>query len=53
MTVERFEPHGNTNIIENDNVLDNILEEELTWNTGLKYLRPCVLKFLIFAIFFN
>ena len=40
MTVERFEPYGNTNIIENDNVLDDVLEEELTWNTGLKYLRP-------------
>ena len=40
MTVERFEPYGNTNIIENDNELDDVLEEELTWNTGLKYLRP-------------
>jgi hypothetical protein len=49
MTVERFEPYGNTNIIENDNVLDNILEEELTWNTGLKYLRPC--DFLPYAGF--
>ncbi len=38
MTVERFEPYGNTNLI--DNTLDDILEEELTWNTGLKYLRP-------------
>jgi hypothetical protein len=39
MTIERFEPYGNTNMI--DEAMDNILEEELTWNTGLKYLRPC------------
>jgi len=37
MTIERFEPYGNTNFI--DNSLDEVLEEELTWNTGLKYLR--------------
>jgi hypothetical protein len=49
MTVERFEPYGNTNIMEADNILDNVLEEELTWNTGLKYLRPC--DFLPYAGF--
>lgn len=38
MTVERFEPYGNSNLIESE--IDDILEEELTWNTGLKYLRP-------------
>lgn len=38
MTLERFEPYGNSSMIEND--LDDVLEEELTWNTGLKYLRP-------------
>ena len=38
MTVERFEPYGNSNLI--DNTVDDVLEEELTWNTGLKYLRP-------------
>ncbi len=38
MTVERFEPYGNTGLI--DSSLDDILEEELTWNTGLRYLRP-------------
>ena len=38
MTVERFEPYGNSSMIEND--VDIVLEEELTWNTGLKYLRP-------------
>jgi hypothetical protein len=38
MTVERFEPYGNTSNV--DGELDNILEEELTWNTGLRYLRP-------------
>lgn len=37
MTVERFEPYGNTTFIHSS--LDDILEEELTWNTGLKYLR--------------
>jgi hypothetical protein len=38
MTVERFEPYGNSSIIEDQ--VDETLEEELTWNTGLKYLRP-------------
>ena len=38
MTIERFEPYGNTVLIEN--TIDDILEEELTWSTGLKYLRP-------------
>lgn len=38
MTIERFEPYGNTSNIDND--LDDLLEEELTWNTGLKYMRP-------------
>ncbi len=38
MTIERFEPYGNTELI--DSNLDNVLEEELTWNTGLKYIRP-------------
>jgi hypothetical protein len=38
MTIERFEPYGNSNLV--DNNLDDILEEELTWSTGLKYLRP-------------
>ena len=38
MTVERFEPYGN--IDQNDSYIDDILEEELTWNTGLMYLRP-------------
>lgn len=37
MTVERFEPYGNSTFV--DNSLDEVLEEELTWNTGLKYLR--------------
>ena len=35
--VERFEPHGSIN--DND-TMDDILEEELTWNTGFKYIRP-------------
>ena len=38
MTVERFEPYGDSSLVEN--TIDDILEEELTWNTGLKYLRP-------------
>lgn len=37
MTIERFEPYGGNNI---DNRIDDTLEEELTWNTGLKYIRP-------------
>jgi hypothetical protein len=38
LTIERFEPYGNDGI---ENEIDNILEKELTWNTGMKYLRPC------------
>jgi hypothetical protein len=38
LTVERFDPFGNT--VDSDINLDNILEEELTWNTGLTYLKP-------------
>ena len=38
LTIERFEPYGNTSLIENS--IDDLLEEELTWSTGLKYLRP-------------
>jgi hypothetical protein len=37
-TIERFEPYGNTNMIEN--YIDDTLEEELTWDTGFKYIRP-------------
>lgn len=37
-TVERFEPYGN--LIGLDTTIDNVLEEELTWNTGLKYICP-------------
>jgi len=37
LTVERFEPYGDNGI---DEIIDEYLEEELTWNTGLKYLRP-------------
>jgi len=37
MTIERFEPYGNSIFV--DNSLDEVLEEELTWNTGLKYLK--------------
>jgi hypothetical protein len=47
LTIERFEPFGNTSLIEND--VDDLLEEELTWSTGLKYLRPK--DFLPFAGF--
>jgi hypothetical protein len=38
MTIERFEPYGNSNVV--DTTLDDMLEEELTWSTGLTYLRP-------------
>lgn len=37
LTIERFEPFGSINY---DDKLDSILEEELTWNTGFKYLSP-------------
>ena len=47
LTIERFEPFGNTSLIENN--LDDVLEEELTWSTGFKYLRPR--DFLPFAGF--
>jgi len=47
LTIERFEPYGNTSLI--DNNVDDLLEEELTWSTGLKYLRPK--DFLPFAGF--
>jgi len=36
-TVERFEPYGDSGI---DEKIDDYLDEELTWNTGLTYLRP-------------
>jgi len=38
LTVERFDPYGNT--VNYDYKLDEILEEELTWNTGIRYLKP-------------
>ncbi|ADO67490.1 hypothetical protein crov456 [Cafeteria roenbergensis virus] len=34
----RFEPYGNTSILDND--LDIILEEELTWNLNFTYIKP-------------
>jgi hypothetical protein len=37
-TIERFDPYGDT--VKYDNNLDEILEEELSWNTGFKYLKP-------------
>jgi hypothetical protein len=37
LSVERFEPYGNDDI---NMEVDDILDEELTWNTGLKYLKP-------------
>ena len=39
MIVERFEPDGSISAYK-DIELDDLLEEELTWNTGLKYMRP-------------
>jgi hypothetical protein len=38
LTVERFDPYGDS--VNFDKKIDDILEEELTWNTGLKYLKP-------------
>lgn len=34
----RFEPYGNTDILDND--LDEIIEEELTWNLNFSYIKP-------------
>jgi hypothetical protein len=38
MTIERFDPYGDT--VYFDKYIDDNLEEELTWNTGFKYLKP-------------
>lgn len=40
MTIEHFEPYGNIGSGPNESKIDDVLEEELTWNTGLKYIRP-------------
>ena len=37
LTIERFEPYGDDGI---ESEIDDILDEELSWNTGMKYLRP-------------
>jgi len=47
--IERFDPFGNTTDIDSD--IDQILEEELTWNTGFYYLN--VKKYLPVAGFQN
>ena len=46
-TVERFEPYGN--ITGTNMLIDEVLEEELTWNTGLRYIKPE--EYLPFASF--
>jgi hypothetical protein len=38
LTIERFDPYGDT--VYFDKEIDDILEEELTWNTGFTYLKP-------------
>jgi hypothetical protein len=40
LTIERFEPYGNNKYNNSYSRMDDIFEEELTWNTGLTYLRP-------------
>jgi len=47
--IERFDPYGNTFDMDID--IDNILEEELTWNTGFSYVN--VKKYLPVAGFQN
>lgn len=37
LTIERFEPYGDDGI---ESEIDDMLDEELSWNTGMKYLRP-------------
>lgn len=39
MIIERFSPEGGHNTVDNK-TMDDLLEEELTWNTGFKYIRP-------------
>jgi hypothetical protein len=43
LTIERFEPYGN---ISNYNI-DELLEEQLTWNTGFKYINPQIYQPLV------
>lgn len=43
LTIERFEPYGNVN----NYYIDDILEEQLTWNTGFKYINPTLFSPLI------
>lgn len=38
LTLERFDPYGDT--VQYDKKLDEVLEEELTWNTGFTYIKP-------------
>ena len=38
LTIERFDPYGNSRLYD-DKVMDKILEEELTWNLPYKYIR--------------
>jgi hypothetical protein len=38
LTIERFDPYGDT--VYFDKEFDDILEEELTWNTGFIYIKP-------------
>ena len=41
MCIERFEPYGTSiNNYYSYIIMDEILEEELTWNTGFKYITP-------------
>ena len=47
--IERFDPYGNTYDMDID--IDDILEEELTWNTGFSYVN--VKKYLPVAGFQN
>jgi hypothetical protein len=47
--IERFDPYGNTFDMDID--IDDILEEELTWNTGFSYIN--VKKYLPVAGFQN
>ena len=48
MTIERFEPYGNMDVV--DKRMNEVLEEELTWNTGLR-LRQDLQNILSFPGF--
>jgi len=54
-TIERFDPYGNVNIYGNGDIdIDNVLCDELTWNTEFEYIKPsCYLPDISFQTISN